>query len=96
MSLRRSRKSREKHADMLVTMSSSLAVALTTTMFLGPMGFVLHQFIKREPIVALWNLLTPGIALAIFLLCAATSVMVLWSRRAAFEIYDSLYPDEGV
>ncbi len=96
MSTGKSRKSREKLADTLMSMSGGLAVALTSAVFIAPMGLGLAKLIQHEPlnIAALIEVIDrPAIALFVALLAAATSLVML-GRRSAFKIYDSLYPEE--
>lgn len=95
MSPGKSRKSREKLADTLMTMSGALAVACAAATLLAPMGIVITQHIKGEPIdfFALFPIAPSTLALFLVLYVAAC-VLIMWSRQAAFKIYDSLYPDE--
>ncbi|WNH50932.1 hypothetical protein [Stenotrophomonas oahuensis] len=95
MSLGKSRKSREKLADTPMTMSGALAVACATATFLAPMGIVINQHLKGEPIdvFALFPV-APSTAALFVVLYTAACVLIMWSRRAAFKIYDSLYPEQ--
>ncbi|MEN5205747.1 hypothetical protein ABE473_14980 [Stenotrophomonas sp. TWI700] len=95
MSTGKSRKSREKLADTLMSMSGALAVALTSAVFIAPMGLALAQLIKQEPlnVVALIEVVDSSTVALFFALFIAAAFIVKLGRRSAFKIYDSLYPD---
>lgn len=95
MAVGKSKKSRERLADTLMTMSSGMAVALTAALLVAPMGVIIGQQLKGDPIdlmSALWAVTpsTYGLFMAFYI--AATST-VLVARHSAFKIYDSLYPE---
>ena len=91
----KSRKSREKLADSLMTMSTGMGVALTASLFVAPIGVVLSQQIKGDPIgiMPVITAITPTTygLFALFYIAAASTVMV--GRHSAFKIYDALYPE---
>ncbi len=96
MTVGKSRKSREKLADTLMTMSSGVAVASTAALFVAPMGVVVGQQLKGDPInvISVLSTMTPGTYGLFFVLYIAAVSTVMLGRHSAFKIYDSLYPEK--
>ncbi|EMR0465267.1 MULTISPECIES: hypothetical protein [Stenotrophomonas] len=91
-----SRKAREKLAEGLMSMSGSLAVALTVGVLITPLLAVANAAVAGKD-VDLWAMITdlkPTTAAILFLLYCSAVATVLGGRSAAMKIFNELYPDK--
>lgn len=90
------RKSREKLADTLMTMSGALGVSVTAATLVAPIGLIVAKIASGESFDLLGALgrVDPWLwgLLAVFFSGAVSLVML--GRRSAFKIYDALHPDQ--
>ncbi|NCT86824.1 hypothetical protein GXB84_05700 [Stenotrophomonas acidaminiphila] len=82
-------------ADTLMAMSGALGVAITSAILVSPIGFIIAtiasgsnpDFLLGFARIDSWLW---GLLIIVFL--GAVAVVML-GRRAAFKIYDDIYPD---
>lgn len=90
-----SKKSREKFADTLMTMSGALGVAVTVATLVAPIGLILKQIVSGRKLDVLRALssVDPGLWGLLIVFYSAGVALVVMGRKSAFKIYDELYPD---
>ena len=91
-----SRKAREKLAEGLMSMSGSLAVALTVSVLITPLLAVANAAVAGRD-VDLWAMITglkPTTAVILFLLYSSAVATVLSGRSVAMKILSELYPEK--
>ncbi|WP_303748953.1 hypothetical protein [Stenotrophomonas pigmentata] len=90
------KKSREKLADTLMTMSGALGVAVTAATIVSPIGLIVAKIVggERFDFVGALARVDPWLwGLLIVFFFGAVSLVML-GRRSAFKIYDEIYPDQ--
>ncbi|MGS2724838.1 hypothetical protein ACVBEJ_13950 [Porticoccus sp. GXU_MW_L64] len=93
-----SRRTQEEHAAYLLKFSNSLFLAFIITIIIAPMGVILGHIaqgnVSKTHWVQISTVITSWQGITFLCLEAIASYLALSARNQAYEIYNSLYPDD--